>query len=305
MSARRSPTTSTTGGPAVDESRTGTRTMKSILVPIEQAEGTVASMATALLLARQFGSYVEGFALRPAPANFFDVDSGGSLLAESFVRQDAETEQEARRLFEGFMQAQGVPRASEAPDGASCGWLENAPEGDYFVGSHGRVFDITVLGRPSGDRRGPRMGPLESALFDSGRPILLAPPGPVPDMGGNIVIAWNSSTEQARATAFAMPILRRATRITVLTVEGGSAVPGPSGEQLCRQLQRHGIATSPKTVGLAGRSTGEAILATARELGCDLLIKGAYTQSRLRQMIFGGATRHILTNATIPVLLAN
>jgi nucleotide-binding universal stress UspA family protein len=58
-------------------------------------------------------------------------------------------------------------------------------------------------------------------------------------------------------------------------------------------------------VALDSRSTGEAILATAQSLGCDLLIKGAYTQSRLRQMIFGGATQHLLANAAIPVLLAN
>jgi nucleotide-binding universal stress UspA family protein len=279
--------------------------MKSILVPIEQADGTAATLETALLLARQFDSYVEGCALRPAPASFFDVDSGGSLLAESFVRQDAEAEQEARRLFESFMQEQGVARAGDAKNTLSYGWLENAPEGDYFVGSHGRVFDITVLGRPGGDRRGPRMGPLEAALFDSGHPVLLAPPSPTRQMGSNVLIAWNCSTEQARATAFAMPMLQRASRITVLTVEGGVGVPGPTGEQVCRHLQTHGIAANASTVGLAGRSTGEAILATARELGCDLLIKGAYTQSRLRQMIFGGATRHILTNATIPVLLAH
>ena len=65
------------------------------------------------------------------------------------------------------------------------------------------------------------------------------------------------------------------------------------------------IAAEPLTVELGGRNTGEAILATAETLGCDLLIKGAYTQSRLRQMIFGGATRHVLTNAALPVLLAH
>ena len=111
-----------------------------------------------------------------------------------------------------------------------------------------------------------------------------------------------SSTEQARATAFAMPVLQQAERVTVLTVEGGTAVPGPTGEQLCRYLQAHGIPATASTAGLDGRSTGEVILSTASSLGCDLLIKGAYTQSRLRQMIFGGATRHILARATIPVL---
>ena len=102
-----------------------------------------------------------------------------------------------------------------------------------------------------------------------------------------------------------MPLLQRADRVTVLTVIGGTGVPGPSAEQLIRYLQRNGIAAEPMRVGLDGRSTGEAILAAAQSLGCDLLIKGAYTQSRLRQMIFGGATRHVMANAALPVMLAN
>jgi nucleotide-binding universal stress UspA family protein len=106
-------------------------------------------------------------------------------------------------------------------------------------------------------------------------------------------------------TAFAMPILKRASRVIVLTVEGGAAVPGPSGQQLCRYLQLNEVPAKPLTVGLGGRLTGEAILAHAKALGCDLLIKGAYTQSRLRQMIFGGTTRYILNNAELPVLMAH
>ena len=81
-------------------------------------------------------------------------------------------------------------------------------------------------------------------------------------------------------------------------------MPGPPAEQLIRSLRRNGIAAEPLTVELDGRNTGEAILATAESLGCDLLIKGAYTQSRLRQMIFGGATRHVLAHARLPVLMA-
>jgi nucleotide-binding universal stress UspA family protein len=120
-----------------------------------------------------------------------------------------------------------------------------------------------------------------------------------------VLIAWNRSTEQTRATAFAMPLIRLADRVTVLTVMGGTGVPGPSAEHLIRYLQRNGIVAQPLSVELDGRTTGEMILATAQSLGCDLLIKGAYTQSRLRQMIFGGATRHVLANAALPVLLAH
>ena len=98
---------------------------------------------------------------------------------------------------------------------------------------------------------------------------------------------------------------KQASRVVVLTVQGGT-VPGPSGEA-ARPLSRRATALrpSPSPSSPAGRSTGEAILAQAARCGCDLLIKGAYTQSRLRQMIFGGATRHILANASLPVLMAH
>jgi nucleotide-binding universal stress UspA family protein len=102
-----------------------------------------------------------------------------------------------------------------------------------------------------------------------------------------------------------MPILQSADRVSVLTVTGGTGVPGPTAAQVIRYLQRNGIQAESRVVELDGKSTGEAILTAATSLGCDLLIKGAYTQSRLRQMIFGGATQHVLTNATLPVLLAH
>jgi len=149
------------------------------------------------------------------------------------------------------------------------------------------------------------MTTLEAALFESGRPVLLAPPSPRPQMGTNVLIAWNCSTEQARATAFAMPLLERASRVVVLTVEGGAAVPGPTGQQLCRYLQLSGVPARSLTVSLDGRLTGEAVLVHANALGYDLLIKGAYTQSRLRQLVFGGTTRYILNNATLPVFMAH
>jgi nucleotide-binding universal stress UspA family protein len=102
-----------------------------------------------------------------------------------------------------------------------------------------------------------------------------------------------------------MPLLRRAQRVTVLTVEGAT-VPGPTGTQLARMLKLNGIPTEATTLRAErGRNAGEVILTRARELGCDLVIKGAYTQSRIRQMIFGGTTRHILAHTNLPVLMAH
>jgi nucleotide-binding universal stress UspA family protein len=146
---------------------------------------------------------------------------------------------------------------------------------------------------------------LESALFESGRPVLIAPPTSPRSLATNILVAWNQSTEQARTMADAMPLLRTAERITILTVEGAT-VAGPSGEQMARSLMMNGLKAETMTLKPIGkRSAGETILAKADELGCDLIVKGAYTQSRLRQMIFGGTTRHILANAKVPVLMAH
>jgi nucleotide-binding universal stress UspA family protein len=166
------------------------------------------------------------------------------------------------------------------------------------------VFDITVLGAPLGGRQGPRMMTLEAALFDSGRPVLLAPPTAPLTIGERILLAWNCSTEQARATAFAMPLLRKSARVVVCTVEGAT-VPGPSGEDIARYLRRYEVPAEAINLKPAPQKPGEALMTKASELGCDLVIKGAYTQSRLRQMIFGGTTQHILTHATLPVLLAH
>jgi nucleotide-binding universal stress UspA family protein len=277
---------------------------RTILVPVEQHDLMSSTLETALCLAQKFDSYIEGFALRVGnPATYAMVDANAVPIPQ-LEHDIAENAKRTRGLFETFMQEHGVPFG--APTAAlSSKWLEDAPEGDEFVGSHGRLFDVIVLGRPSLTAKGSRVGTLEAALFESGRPVLIAPPSPWPQMGTNALVAWNCSTEQARTIAFAMPILRRAGRVVVLTVEGGAGVPGPTGQQLCHYLQLSGVPAKPLTVGLNGRLTGEAILEHANALGCDLLIKGAYTQSRLRQFIFGGTTRYILSNATLPILMAH
>ena len=263
------------------------------------------ALETALILARRCDSYIEGFALRWKIAEFVSADMMGAVVVQADHREITRMETQARAIFKSFMQKHGVPRSTASTNSLSFGWLDNAPEGDAFVGSHGRVFDVIVMNRSGRNTTGLRNRAINAGLFESGRPILLAPPSPPAQIGTNVLIAWNRSTEQARATALAMPLLQKADRVTVLTVIGGTDVSGPSAEQLVRYLRRNRIVTDLKTAGLNGRSTGETVLAMAQSLGCDLLIKGAYTQSRLRQMIFGGATQHVLENAVIPVLLAN
>ena len=280
--------------------------LKTILVPMENHDAMQSVLETALLLAHRSNSYIEGFALRWPVIEFAGgIDILGGIPVDRFKEDIEEEAKKAKQIFETFMQKHDVPRATETEESLSFGWLDDVSEGESFIGNYGRVFDVIVMKRrdvhssPMHDRA------IESGLFESGRPILLSPPSPPRQIATNVLIAWNCSTEQARAIALAMPLLQKADRVTVLTVVGGTGVPGPSAEQLIRYLRHNGIVAEPMKVELDSRNTGEAILAATQSLGCDLLIKGAYTQSRLRQWIFGGATQHVLANAALPVLLAN
>jgi len=279
--------------------------MKTILVPMEMHDGMQSVLGTALLLARRYDSYIEGFPLRWASVDFALGDIAVAFPVEQYKREIAAEAQRARQTFETFMQIRGVSRATERTASLSFGWLNEPLEGETFVGNYGRAFDMIVMNRPDANSPVLYHRALESGLFESGRPMLLAPPSPPERFATNVLIAWNGSTEQARAVALAMPLLERAERVTVLTVTGGTGVPGPSADHMIRYLQRNGIPAEPLTVGLDGKNTGEAILEAAQTLACDLLIKGAFTQSRLRQMVFGGATRHVMVAATLPVLLAH
>ncbi|HEU4659566.1 MAG TPA: universal stress protein [Pseudolabrys sp.] len=276
--------------------------MKTILIPTEDHDSMPAVLQAAVLVGRAFDSYMEGFAVRPALGTYVTVEPVSSLAISGAYDGDAPAQ--ARSQFESFMKTHGVPQRDDEPATLSYGWPMSEAADDLFIGSYGRTFDLIVLGRPGRAPENPRMPPLEAALFESGRPVLIVPPVAPKSIGRNVLIAWNRSTEQAVTNAYALPLLRKAEKVTILTVEGGTT-PGPSGEQAARHLARNGIKVEALTLKPGNRSTGEIILDQAAALGCDLLVKCAYTQSRLRQMIFGGTTRHILTHATLPVFMAH
>jgi nucleotide-binding universal stress UspA family protein len=282
--------------------------MKSILIPTEDHDAMPAVLEAARLVAKTFDSYMEGFAVHPAAGTYVAVEPVSSLAISGAFEHDAELASQARGLFESFMRSHDVPAGSGEAGAYSYGWPRQDAEDDLFIGSHGRVFDLIALGRPGRASQNPRMPPLEAALFDSGRPVLIVPPAVPKVIGRNVVVAWNRSTEQANTNAWALPLLRVAERVTVFEVEGGTT-PGPSNEEAAVHLRRNGVKATALTAKRGARTTGEAVgeatLDYAMKEGCDLLVKGAYTQSRLRQMMFGGATRHILANAGLPVLMAH
>lgn len=276
--------------------------MKAILVPVEPHAFIISVLDAAMLMAGRFGGHVEGLALGPdIPGSIaFDVPASWAILSE---KEQLDLVEQCRHLFENFMHSRGVQQVSVADD-VSYSWLGRKLFGDSYIGSFGRVFDLIVLGQPGSGDEPPRLATVEAALFESGRPVLLVPPALPASIGERIVIAWNGSTETARTIALAMPLLAQASQIKVLTLEGWN-VDGPSGDELASRLQKNGIKAEAVTRSVRGRSPGEDILECAAAFHADLLVKGAYTQSRLRQFIFGGATSHILTHAKLPVLMAH
>ncbi|MGH7032484.1 MAG: universal stress protein [Stellaceae bacterium] len=267
-------------------------------------------LETALLAARKFDGRIIGLnALTTEYAVVFGGEMGFSVSSEvdrTLEREGQDRREQARTLFESFMRRNdiSVTTPNAAPgEGVSAEWREEAGRQNAVVGSLGRVFDLIVVERPA-KLASLAEATLEDALFESGRPVLMAPPMPPKTIGEHIVIAWNASTETARTVAMAMPYLALARTIQVLSIEGAMQ-PGPSGEDLAAALRRRGIPATSRLIAAPNRHAGEVFLTEAKAAGCDLLVKGAYTQSRLRQMIFGGATRHIIMEADIPVVLAH
>lgn len=267
--------------------------MRSILLPSDQNATTQSAMISAELLARNVEGAVEGVALRPIHVEIVAPDPIVAVTFPPADWNDADFVAKARKAFEAHFATCGVKYR----------WRAGPSIDDAGLGSLARVYDISVIGRPTSSGAGPRMTTLESALFESGQPVLVAPPTAPKSLGENVLISWNCSTEQASATASAMPILRRAKTVTILTIEG-LMVPGPSGAQARDWLAANGVTAREITMGNGGKKPGEVLLAEAKKLGADLIVKGAYTQSRLRQMIFGGATSHLLTHSDLPLLMA-
>ncbi|AWN40482.1 universal stress protein [Methylobacterium durans] len=281
--------------------------MKTLFVPVVGSEGLEAIVATAFLAAKHFDSLVLGACVLPALAdqvNFSgDTSWPGGQEASWAERLQAE-ELSLRATFAAAMDARGISEEVRSNAGPRYRWQSGPLMGDYALSQRARLFSATVVGRPAVSKASLGMASFEAILFESGRPLLLSPPHPPTTLGERILIAWNGSTETARATALAMPLLRQAKRVIVVEVEG-SRVPGPSARELASALKEEGVPARGRTVAETELTSGQVFLMEAGALGCDLLVKGAYTQSRLRQMFFGGATSHILHHAKLPVLMAH
>jgi len=267
-------------------------------------------LEAAFLAARRFNSHIVGLhSLTTEYAVVFGGEMGFSISSEvdrTLEREGHERRDQARRLFSDFMNAHGVPIGPPNPgyNGPSASWREEDGRQNAVVGMTGRVYDLILVEQPE-KLASIAEATLEDALFESGRPVLMVPKVTGTPLGEVVAIAWNGSTETAVTVAMGMPFLEQAREVVIVAVgPQHMPEPGPTGEELARSLEAHGLNVSLRTAVGRQKAQGESFLKEAMAAGADLLLKGAYTQSRIRQMIFGGGTRHIIMESRIPVLMA-
>jgi len=267
--------------------------MKSILTMAWTAEDP-AAFELAAKLAKGFGARLVG--LEPPSYGVMSMawaDAGMGAPIGGGLAEDAEERQRVAAVKQAF-DARAL--------GLTAEWRAADDSGPTAIGIIGRAYDLIVMPQPGALPKMPE-SVFETALFDSGRPVLVVPARFSGMVGKKVLFAWNGSTESARAISLAMPVMSRAESIDVLSVDG-AMVPGPSSAEIADSLRSHGLNVTSQHVKPGTRSAGQTIVDTAIAGGCDLIVKGAYTQSRLRQMIFGGMTRHLIMHSPLPVLFS-
>lgn len=192
--------------------------------------------------------------------------------------------------------------------GLSVEWRDVT--GDMFetIALHARYCDLVVIGQTAPDSLDGGSLP-DDLILAIGRPMLVVPyAGHFQSVGRRVLVAWNASREATRAVHDAMPILCRADLVRVIAVNPGHGMAGHGdipGADICLHLSRHGVKAVCEHIRSDEVEAGAMLLNRASDEDCDLLVMGGYGRSRLREMVLGGATHHLLRHMTVPVLLSH
>lgn len=277
--------------------------LTNILVHVDQARSVRARLDVALLLAERHNAHLTALyaVSRPHLPDYVKARIPESVLQVQ-AKQAAEAMARARAAFDDACRAAGRSARAE--------WRASAGAPIDVLALHVRYADIAVVGQTDPDGASEDLTDLPGMLaLAAGRPVLAVPYiGKYPSVGENVMIAWNASREATRAVNDAMPILERAKLVTVLTVNprGGNDGHGEEpGADIALHLARHGVKVSSTHIVSDELDPADLILSRAADLGIDLLVMGAYGKSRLRELVLGGVSRHMMRHMTAPVLMSH
>ncbi len=266
-------------------------------------------MSSALHVAKNFGAhisavYVNGPLDLPDQFVLLPEKTKAGILSQVRSEQDRRIA-EARASYDEFVQREGLPERETAGlyHEASISWETAEGYAPDVVTNRGGAYDLIVMGRPSDETENTDLLTVESALFSTGRPVLISPPEAPETLGETVLIGWNRSAQAARAFHEAKALLLdRAKKVRILSVTTG-AKDGPSAEEIAHNLAWRGIDAEIREFSPDHRSIGSVLLAEASAIGADLIVMGAFTHSRLRRILLGGVTKHVLMNSTAPLFM--
>lgn len=285
--------------------------IKVILTPLFGVPADEAALSTSLAVARKFSAHIDVMHVRADPRTmipYIGEGMSGALIEEMIASAEQQADERAktvRKTFDDWRDKTNLAMGDSAVDGPNCSWIEDVGRADSCIARRGRVSDILVMTRAEGENAATTITEtLEAALMDSGRPLMVAPSKGAETVGNHVAIAWNGGEEAARAVTAAVPFLRAADAVTIMTV--GEPCPSESDQKaLAGYLDSHGIKARIQELDEQAGSVSETLLSAAKTANADLLVMGAYTHSRLRELVFGGVTYEILEAADIPVLMAH
>ena len=285
-----------------------------VLVPLTGTAAGEAAIATALMTARVWNAHVHCLHVRVDARDVAPLAGeglSGAMIEEMMAATERESGERAgrvRQLFDRMAGALGdVTLADSAEiankaDGVTLSFESIAGREEDVVAQQSRLYDLVVVPHPEAGEDVSSSDALHAVLFDSGRPVLIAPRRAPATIGKRICCAWNGTAESAAAMAAALPFLHQAEASRVLYADEYQR-RGPKVEGILSYLHWHGIEAGSQQFKPMTRDVGAGLLGAVRDYHADLLCMGAYSHSRIRQLILGGVTRHVLENSDIPVLM--
>ena len=277
-------------------------TIRSIIVHIGRFPGSEVRTDIAASLAKRFDAALTGIHVMSRSVAYVTMagEFGGQWVGEVMQQERAV----ADAAGTAFAQRTGGA-------GIRTRWhVEEGIVADVLV-RHARVADLTVIGQAplSGGDLNDYEGVADEVVLGAGRPVLLVPhSGTFPEFGSRVLVAWDGGRESVRALADALPLLKDAQSVRVVTVEetaDATRIRRPTLDDAVRFLHDHGIKAEGERLARGGIKASDALLAYLADRGCDLLVAGAYGHGRLRELLMGGVTRDLLDHATVPVLMSH
>lgn len=285
-----------------------------LLLPLTGTAAGEAALATALMVARIWNAHVHCLHVRVDARDVAPLAGeglSGAMIEEMMAATERESGDRASRvraLFEKFAAGSAdVAIANSAETalktaGPTLSFESIAGREEDVVAQQSRLYDMAVVPHPEAEADVSSSDALHAVLFDSGRPVLIAPRQVPTSIGTRVACAWNGTGESSAAIAAALPWLHRAHSRRILYSDEYQR-RGPPVEGILAYLHWHEITAEAERFKPVTKDVGAGLLGAARDFNADLLCMGAYSHSRLRQLILGGVTRHVLENAEIPVLM--